>query len=117
MRPLIGLNTSLLEMEEPLRAKAVCHLKYIDAVADAGGTPVIIPPYTDYALLPAALEKLDGFCLIGGPDYDPAPYGGRAQPPGEVMHARRQRFDLALAQMLLEKTFSRCSASAAGTSC
>ena len=104
MRPLIGLNTSQTDMEDPLRAKAVCHMKYIDAVAGAGGVPVVIPPFTDLSMLDEALSKLDGFCLIGGPDYDPAHYAGHAQPSEEVMHARRHRFDLALAQALLERT-------------
>jgi len=105
MRPLIGLNTSLMELEEPLRAKALCHLKYIDAVSGAGGIPIVIPPYTDRSMLYDALSRLDGFCLIGGPDYDPRKYGGRAQPPGEVMDGRRHTFDVALAEILLnEKT-------------
>lgn len=104
MPPLIGLNTSLMDMDDPLKAKAICHLKYIDAVAGAGGIPLVVPPYTDRALLAAALEKLDGFCLIGGPDYDPAHYGGHAQPPGDLMHPRRHQFDLWLAEYLLEKT-------------
>jgi len=104
MRPLIGLNTSLVDMAEPLKAKAVCHVHYIDAVAGAGGVPVILPPYTDRTMLDEALAKLDGFCLIGGPDYDPAHYGGHAQPPDQVMHARRQSFDLWLAEALLERT-------------
>lgn len=104
MRPLIGLNTSLLQMRSPYQAKAVCLLKYVDAVAGAGGVPLLIPPYTDVSMLAAALAPCQGFCFIGGPDYDPAHYGGHAQPPGEVMHARRQRFDLCLAKMILKET-------------
>jgi putative glutamine amidotransferase len=104
MRPLIGLNTSLIDMDDPLKAKAICHFKYIDAVANAGGTPIVIPPYTDRSMLDEILPKLDGFCLIGGPDYDPAHYGGHAQPPDDLMHPRRHQFDLWLADYLLEKT-------------
>src|SRR4051812_21314574 len=103
-RPLIGLTTSLMDMDQPLKAKAVCHLKYIDAIADNGGVPVIIPPYTDRSMLADALAPLHGFLLIGGPDYDPARYGGHAQPPEEVMHPRRHAFDLALAELLIEKS-------------
>jgi putative glutamine amidotransferase len=104
MRPLIGLNTSLIDMDDPLKAKAVCHFKYIDAVAAAGGIPIVVPPFTDRSMLDPILSKLDGFCLIGGPDYDPAHYSGHAQPPSEIMHARRHQFDLWLAEHLLEKT-------------
>ncbi|HEY3321041.1 MAG TPA: gamma-glutamyl-gamma-aminobutyrate hydrolase family protein [Planctomycetota bacterium] len=104
MRPVIGLNTSLMKMEDPLEARALCHLKYIDSVAAAGGVPVFIPPYTDLSMLQEALAKLDGFLLIGGPDYDPAHYGEKACQPGKVMHSRRDTFDLALAEALLRKT-------------
>src|SRR3954465_7886994 len=104
MRPVIGLNTTLTDMDEPLKAKALCHLKYIDAVASAGGVPVVIPPYTDRSMLDELLPKLDGFCLIGGPDYDPAHYGGHPQPAEEVMHSRRHRFDIWLAEILLNQT-------------
>lgn len=104
MLPRIGLNCSLTEMSDPLKAKAVCHLKYIDAIADAGGAPIVIPPCADRAILKTALAALDGFCLIGGPDYLPSHYGGHAQPESDLMDARRHEFDLLLAEMLLEKT-------------
>lgn len=103
MRPLIGLNTSLTDMTDPLRAKAVCHIKYIDAVSGAGGIPVILPPYTDRSMLFDVISRLDGFCLIGGPDYDPRKYGGRPQPADEVMDGRRHTFDIELAEILLNE--------------
>jgi len=104
MKPRIGLNCSLLDMNDPLKAKALCHLKYIDAVAGAGGVPIVIPPCLDRELIASALDVLDGFCLIGGPDYIPAQYGGHPQPAEDLMHERRHDFDLLLAEMLLEKT-------------
>ncbi|HYF51508.1 MAG TPA: gamma-glutamyl-gamma-aminobutyrate hydrolase family protein [Planctomycetota bacterium] len=103
MRPLIGLNTTLMDMDAPLRSKALCHLAYIDAVAGAGGIPIVIPPYTDMTMLEQALEPLDGFCLIGGPDYLPSHYGGHAQPASDLMHERRHNFDIALADILLRR--------------
>jgi putative glutamine amidotransferase len=103
-RPLIGLNTSQMEMEKPLSAKAVCHFKYIDAIAAAGGVPIVIPPYTDRSMLKEALAPLSGFCFIGGPDYDPAHYGGHSQPATEIVDGRRHTFDLWLAEMVLQQT-------------
>src|ERR1043165_6861393 len=91
-------------MDQPLKAKALCHLKYIDAVANAGGAPVLIPPCADEAALDAVLSMLDGFCLIGGPDYLPSHYGETPHPKAELMHERRDRFDLLLADVLLHKT-------------
>lgn len=103
-RPLIGLNTSQLDMADPLRAKALCHFKYIDAIAENGGVPLIIPPYTDRTMLDDVLKLFDGFLLIGGPDYLPAHYGGHEQSPGDLMHPRRHTFDLWLAEAILERT-------------
>ena len=90
-----------MDMTDPLRAKAVCHLKYLDAVAGAGGIPVVVPPYTDASMLDDVLSRLDGFCLIGGPDYDPEQYGGHAQLPDDLMHPRRHKFDMELASRVL----------------
>jgi putative glutamine amidotransferase len=106
MKPLIGLNMALQEdlMHDPLKARALCHLKYIDAVVLGGGIPLLIPPYTDRSMIEPVLEKCDGFCLIGGRDYLPAQYGGHAQPDGDLMHKRRHEFDLWLAEALLDRT-------------
>jgi len=56
---------------------------YVDAVARAGATPVVLPPVPDVVL--AALPRIDGLILSGGPDVEPARYGELAgmhtQPP------------------------------------
>jgi len=103
MPPLIGLNACLGEMQAPLRARAFCHLAYLDAIAAAGGIPVIIPPYLDGRMLREALAPLKGFCLIGGPDYAPGHFGGHPQPPENLMHPRRDTFDLRLMALLLQQ--------------
>ncbi len=103
-RPLIGLNMAVMEEDQPLRAKAVCHLHYVDAVAAAGGLPLLIPPYRDAATMADALARVDGMVFIGGHDYDPASYGGRPQPAEQLVGERRQRFDLRLATHVLERT-------------
>lgn len=104
MRPLIGLNTTLTDSDDPLKAKSVCHLKYIDAVAGVGGVPVLIPPYEDLTQLQEALAPLQGFLLIGGPDYLPESYGGHPQDPNELMAPRRHVFDLKLADAVLKNS-------------
>ena len=104
MPPRIGLNCSLMDMSDPLKAKAVCHLKYIDAVMGAGGVPIVIPPCADRAVIESSLSILDGFCLIGGADYLPEQYGGHAQPAEDLMHERRHHFDLLLAEILLKQS-------------
>src|SRR5262245_45334133 len=103
-RPVIGLNMAVMEGDQPLRAKAVCHVHYLDAVVAAGGLPLLIPPLKDLALLPEMLSRVDGMVFIGGHDYDPAAYGGRPQPAEQLVGPRRHRFDLRLATHVLERT-------------
>ena len=48
---------------------------YTDAVARAGGVPVIFPTVSDPAVAARLLEKVDGVIFSGGPDLDPSHYG------------------------------------------
>ncbi len=102
IRPVIGLNMSHLLQEgaEVLRL----HLDYPDAVADAGGSPLCLPPAEDPDDLAEILPLLDGVLFVGGADYRPEHYGGHPQPEEELVSLRRHRFDLALARRVLEGT-------------
>ena len=44
---------------------------YYLSVVEAGGTPVVIPPYDDEKALVSLLDSLDGIILSGGADIDP----------------------------------------------
>lgn len=103
-RPVIGLNASVSHGGSVAKGAMTVGLAYVDAVVRAGGIPLVIPPLESEDLLEAALEPLDGFCFIGGPDYDPRHYAGRVQRAEELMDARRDRFDLALARRVLDET-------------
>ena len=83
MRPLIGVTTSEMrpsslattrrhgEPPHPEMALGMTYLRTLDA---AGAIPVVLPPVgTDH--LSPLLDRLDGICLSGGPDLDPAAYG------------------------------------------
>ena len=83
MRPLIGVTTSEMrpsslattrrhgEPAHPEMALGMTYLRTLDAV---GAIPVVLPPVgTDH--LSPLLDRLDGICLSGGPDLDPAAYG------------------------------------------
>jgi putative glutamine amidotransferase len=54
-------------------------VSYLDAVAAAGGIPVILAPLPARRL-ESIIERLDGICLSGGPDIEPACYGSDAHP-------------------------------------
>jgi putative glutamine amidotransferase len=81
MRPLIGVTTSELRPSElstlrrhgePPHAEMALGMTYLRAIERAGGMPVVLPPLGD---ADALLDRLDGICLSGGPDLDPAAYG------------------------------------------
>jgi putative glutamine amidotransferase len=81
MRPLIGVTTSELRASnagtlrrhgEPPHAEMALGMTYLRAIEAAGGMPVVLPPLGDAEAL---TERLDGICLSGGPDLDPAAYG------------------------------------------
>jgi putative glutamine amidotransferase len=87
-RPLIGVSTSELRPaegahfahhSEPPRRMLALGVAYLDSVAAAGAIPVILAPLPA-GRLAAIIERLDGVCLSGGPDLDPACYGADAHP-------------------------------------
>ncbi len=72
---------------------------YVDAIALAGGIPVLLPPHP--ADSTPLLTALDGLILAGGGDIDPALYGGEAHPSVYLVDAERDTFELALAKAAL----------------
>jgi putative glutamine amidotransferase len=81
MRPLIGVTTSELRPSdagtlrrhgEPPHPEMALGMTYLRAIEAAGGMPVVLPPLGDAEAFAA---RLDGICLSGGPDLDPAAYG------------------------------------------
>ncbi|MFD5713802.1 gamma-glutamyl-gamma-aminobutyrate hydrolase family protein [Streptomyces pharetrae] len=102
-RPLIGVSTYL----EPGVRWAVWDLEaallpagYPRLVQRAGGLAALLPPDApEHAA--AAVARLDGLVIAGGPDVDPARYGaGRDPRTGPPAHAR-DAWELALVRAAL----------------
>jgi putative glutamine amidotransferase len=83
MRPLIGVTTSELRPSamattrrhgEPAHPEMALGMTYLRTLDAAGAIPVVLPPVGTAHLAPL-LDRLDGLCLSGGPDLDPAAYG------------------------------------------
>ena len=105
MAPLIGVTTSevrrgdlatLRRHGEPPQHEMALGLTYMRAVELAGGVPVVLPPLGDG--MATLLDRLDGVCLSGGPDLDPAAYGARAHEQLGPTEPALDRFELELAR-------------------
>ena len=94
-RPVIGLSTYV----EPARwgawevPAALLHEWYVDAVRDAGGRPVLLPPDSNDD---DVLDRIDGLILIGGADVGPANYGAEPHPTGDAPRVERDASELLL---------------------
>jgi gamma-glutamyl-gamma-aminobutyrate hydrolase PuuD len=80
---------------------ALVPLAYVDAVEQAGGRALVVPPSEDG--VEETLELLDGVIFSGGADVDPARYGAEAHPETDQPQARRDAGELALLAAALER--------------
>lgn len=67
---------------------------YSDAVAKAGGLPLLLPQCIE--LIPDYLAACDGFVFTGGDCADMTAFGGVTDPRVSLVDPRRQAFELAL---------------------
>ena len=99
-RPRIGLTTYYQEGSWGVwnSVAAIIPGAYLEAVAAAGGTPLLLPPVgTD----PSVLELLDGLIVVGGVDVDPKFYGAARHPKTSSQPARDEH-DIALTRRALD---------------
>jgi anthranilate synthase component 2/putative glutamine amidotransferase len=102
MRPLIGITT----YREPARwgtwdvAAVLLPASYADAVADAGGEPVLLPTGSSS---PEIVARLDGLVLAGGADVDPAQYDQQPGAHTTVVRPDRDDTELTLMETALER--------------
>ena len=75
MKPVIGITPSPQtdKLAHGTFRRYCLSAAYVDAIAAAGGVPIIFPPQTDNAA--ALLAIVDGLLLSGGADVAPVRYG------------------------------------------
>lgn len=102
-RPLIGLSSYaeqarywIIEGEEVVLLPRT----YVDMVTASGGTPVLLPPFASAA---DAVDACDALLVVGGPDIDPAHYGGEPGPHSDQPRTERDASDLAALHRALER--------------
>jgi len=97
--PLIGVTTYLERAQSgvwDLRASFLPKV-YLDAVTDAGGIAVLLPPQpVSPAIARTVLASLDGLIVSGGADVDPARYGQEPHPRTGAPRTDRDEWEDAL---------------------
>ncbi|HRU04287.1 MAG TPA: gamma-glutamyl-gamma-aminobutyrate hydrolase family protein [Candidatus Brocadiia bacterium] len=66
---------------------------YVDAVALAGGVPLLLAPPAKGDLAADMMDAVDALLVPGGPDISPARYGQQPHPKTRLVHERREAFD------------------------
>ncbi|MDX2603378.1 gamma-glutamyl-gamma-aminobutyrate hydrolase family protein [Streptomyces caniscabiei] len=103
-RPLIGVSTYL---ESGARwgvwelAAALLPAGYPRLVQAAGGIAAMLPP-DDPSYAAAAVARLDGLVIAGGPDVDPSLYGAERSPRCGPPAPARDAWELALIRAALD---------------
>ncbi len=99
--PLIGITTYGPDAEGRKLEEVYLPRCYVDAVADAGGLPVLLPPSA--AALDETLSRLDGVIIAGGGDLDPGAYDGPPHETVYMVNGERDRHELAVADHALRR--------------
>jgi putative glutamine amidotransferase len=102
-RPWIGINADFIAAGKVTSAHARIHAGYFDAILQAQGLPVIMPPYGKEAEINAFLDRVDGFLLTAGLDLDPRRQGQPTHPSIQPMAARREESDRILVRRLIAR--------------
>jgi putative glutamine amidotransferase len=98
-RPAIGIT--MYGPDQDAVAPAVSlPIAYAEAIARAGGTPLLLPPTGP---IDAVLERLDGLLLAGGGDIDPALHTERTHETIYMVSQERDSFELTLARRVLDR--------------
>lgn len=98
-KPLIAITPDLMIRKD--HPTAYLTMTYADAVARAGGIPVVIPPIVES--IPTILNRFDGFILSGGDDPATESFGQPTHPKSTKVIEPRQSFETALIAELFDR--------------
>lgn len=99
MRPLIGLSSyrETASWGAWTQPADLLPAVYADAIARAGGVPVLLPPSQgDPEAAAAAVSRLHGLVISGGADVEPARYDAQPHPRTVSWRPDRDAWELAL---------------------
>ena len=98
-RPRIGITTSLTVQKTPERS--YLNSSYIQAIQQAGGAPIPLPPLLSHDALDEIYPLLDGILLTGGGDIDPKRFGEAPHPTLFDVVPERDQLEISLVKRAL----------------
>jgi putative glutamine amidotransferase len=84
-------------------ARVQLHAGYPDAVAAAGGYPIVMTPFGTEVDIEPVLDRLDGMVLTGGLDLDPRRHGMPSHAALVPLAERRDAADRGLVRRILDR--------------
>jgi putative glutamine amidotransferase len=93
------------EASEPggSRVLAAVQMPYIEAIIEAGGVPLLVPPTADEKALAELFTICDGILLAGGEDVEPSRYGEEPHPKLGRVSPVRDAVEIAFARWAVEQ--------------
>ncbi len=105
MNPIIGISTNFLTVDKGKflgMERIYVNKDYIDAIAKAGGIPLLLPPVADAGIISRYAAGCHGFVLSGGNDINPLLYHQCPRPGLEEFHTQLDRSQWMLTQEILK---------------
>ena len=99
--PRIGVSGVVRSSDGVLRTGV--NVAYVQAIAQAGGVPLILSPLLGPSRSDSALDAVTGVVLTGGEDVDPAAYGEIPAPALGSVDRSRDAFEFALLKSALRR--------------
>jgi putative glutamine amidotransferase len=100
--PRIGLTTHPRSAGGSAADQVPAQTAYLQAIAAAGGLPVLVPLGLPSSTLRGLFDRLDGILLSGGGDLQPSTYGLTTSVPLVDVDPQRDALELTLARWALE---------------
>ncbi|MCS6829456.1 MAG: gamma-glutamyl-gamma-aminobutyrate hydrolase family protein [Armatimonadota bacterium] len=98
--PCIGITTGYEQQGEEVVSLG---RRYIRAVEQAGGAPVVLAPLQHERLVEHYVRMLDGLVVSGGRDIPPALYGEKESQQTDALPEERPLFEIALVRLFRER--------------
>lgn len=106
MKPIIGISTSFLTMENgimPGLNRVYVNHDYIKAIEKAGGIPLMLPPIMNEENIESQCDLCDGFIFSGGVDINPIYYGEDPHIKLGTTNSELDRYQLILCKLAVKK--------------